>query len=118
MIHTTASKSKILVTRESPRHKWQSYLHATDKKSWVRYNYILQHDKFYQDYEKGYIVFCDSPLPNSFWDSEYKVKPLPNVDWKYPGLIQSIEDFFNHGITGINPPIIGSFMELGIMSDF
>jgi len=115
MIHTNAKKSKILVTRESPRHKWQSYLHATDKKSWVRYVHMLDHDKYFENHQKGYITFCGSPLPNSFWDSEYEVKSLPEVDWETQGLIKAIENFFNSGVTGINPPIIGAFVELGIL---
>lgn len=95
-------KYKILLTRKSNRHKWETYLtnHTDQPEQFIRNINYLYNDKYYQDFQKGYAVIeidFYHKLPMRFKNSD-KIYPLPFFNFQDRELIKAVEDFINKQI--------------------
>jgi hypothetical protein len=101
------------VVRKSNRCKWFTVGMAKEAKEKVRHAYLTQRD--YPGWQIGMIeVPDDGKYPEDFRDG-HEVKPVPLIT---PEIARATENLVNHGITPINPPIVGALTVFGFFQEY
>lgn len=106
---------KIVLIRQTNRHKWVNAGSAIDNKDWIRIVYLAQRD--YTCFQSAYITVDDNfnsyDIYNLPQDAEVNI--LPDI-FDDPVFLKNIENFMQTGVMPVTPPVVGKMMALGILA--